>query len=62
MELTDRQRELAEVALGIVAADGMAAVTFRSVAAASGWSFATHRTDQPPETALLALHRRLAPG
>ena len=29
---------------------------------ASGWSFATHRTDQPPETALLALHRRLAPG
>ena len=38
MELTDRQRELAEVALGIVAADGMAAVTFRSVAAASGWS------------------------
>lgn len=38
MELTDRQRELAEVALGIVAAEGMAAVTFRSVAAASGWS------------------------
>ena len=38
MKLTDRQRELAEVALGIVAAEGMAAVTFRSVAAASGWS------------------------
>jgi len=38
VELTDRQRELAEVALGIVAAEGMAAVTFRSVAAASGWS------------------------
>jgi uncharacterized protein (DUF58 family) len=37
--------------------DGLAAL-----AAASGWSFATHRTDQPPETALLALHRRLAPG
>lgn len=33
-----------------------------ALAAASGWSFATHRTDQPPETALLALHRRLAPG
>ena len=33
-----------------------------AIAAASGWSFATHRTDQPPETALLALHRRLAPG
>ena len=37
--------------------DGLAAL-----AAASGWSFATHRTDQPPEAALLALHRRLAPG
>lgn len=33
-----------------------------ALAAASGWSFATHRTDQPPESALLALHRRLAPG
>jgi uncharacterized protein (DUF58 family) len=33
-----------------------------AIAASSGWSFATHRTDQPPETALLALHRRLAPG
>ncbi len=38
MELTNRQRELAQVALGIVAAEGMSAVTFRSVAAASGWS------------------------
>ena len=37
--------------------DGLAAI-----AAASGWSFITHRTDQPPEAALLALHRRLAPG
>ncbi|MBR0674509.1 DUF58 domain-containing protein [Neoroseomonas soli] len=37
--------------------DGLAAI-----AAASGWSFATHRTDQPPEAALLALYRRLAPG
>ena len=34
----------------------------RALAAASGWSFATHRTDHPPEAALLALHRRLAPG
>jgi uncharacterized protein (DUF58 family) len=33
-----------------------------ALAAASGWTFATHRTDQPPEAALLALHRRLAPG
>ncbi|MBW6398104.1 DUF58 domain-containing protein [Roseomonas sp. HJA6] len=33
-----------------------------ALAAASGWSFATHRTDQPPESALLALHQRLAPG
>lgn len=33
-----------------------------ALAAASGWSFATHRTDHPPEAALMALHRRLAPG
>ncbi len=33
-----------------------------AVAASAGWSFATHRTDQPPEAALLALHRRLAPA
>jgi uncharacterized protein (DUF58 family) len=33
-----------------------------AIAAGAGWSFATHRTDQPPEGALLALHRRLAPG
>ena len=32
------------------------------LAAAAGWTFATHRTDQPPETALLALHQVLAPG
>jgi uncharacterized protein (DUF58 family) len=32
-----------------------------AIAAAAGWSFATHRTDQPPEAALLALYRRLAP-
>lgn len=38
MELTDRQRELADAALRIVAEEGMVAVTFRSVAAASGWS------------------------
>lgn len=28
--------------------------------AAAGWSFGTHRTDQPPEAALLALHAALA--
>jgi hypothetical protein len=27
-----------------------------------GWSFATHRTDQPPELALLALFQRLEGG
>ena len=29
--------------------------------AAAGWSFSVHRTDQPPETALLALYTALAP-
>jgi uncharacterized protein (DUF58 family) len=33
-----------------------------ALAQSAGWSFATHRTDQPPETALLALHQVLAPG
>lgn len=36
--------------------DGLAAI-----AAAAGWTFGRHRTDQPPETALLALHQLLAP-
>lgn len=31
-----------------------------AVAAAHGWSFATHRTDQPPQQALLAVQARLA--
>ena len=30
-----------------------------AAASAMGWSFATHRTDQPPELALLALFQRL---
>ncbi|WP_246148830.1 DUF58 domain-containing protein [Skermanella pratensis] len=35
--------------------DGLAAL-----ARAAGWSFATHRTDRPPQTALLALHGAIA--
>jgi uncharacterized protein (DUF58 family) len=33
-----------------------------ALAQSAGWSFATHRTDQPPEAALLALHQVLAPA
>jgi len=33
-----------------------------ALAQSAGWSFATHRTDAPPETALLALHHVLAPA
>ena len=33
-----------------------------AMARASGWSFAVHRTDHPPATALLALYAALAPG
>ena len=36
--------------------DGLAAI-----ASAAGWTFARHRTDHPPEAALLALHQVLAP-
>ncbi len=32
-----------------------------AIAAAAGWRFAVHRTDQPPEAALLALWLALAP-
>lgn len=31
-----------------------------ALARSAGWSFAAHRTDRPPETALLALYLRLA--
>jgi uncharacterized protein (DUF58 family) len=33
-----------------------------ALALSLGWSFATHRTDQPPELALLALFQRLEAG
>jgi uncharacterized protein (DUF58 family) len=33
-----------------------------ALAQSAGWTFATHRTDQPPEAALLALHQMLAPA
>jgi uncharacterized protein (DUF58 family) len=33
-----------------------------ALAQSAGWSFATHRTDGPPESALLALHQMLAPA
>lgn len=33
-----------------------------AIAQSAGWSFITHRTDQPPEAALLALHQMLAPA
>lgn len=36
--------------------DGIAAIC-----AAAGWSFSVHRTDHPPEAALLALYTALAP-
>ena len=31
------------------------------ICAAAGWSFSIHRTDHPPEAALLALYTALAP-
>lgn len=33
-----------------------------AIAAAAGWRFAAHRTDAPPEAALLGLWQALAPG
>ena len=60
MELTTRQAELADVALGIVGHDGMAAVTFRSVALASGWSLgAVQKAFSSKEELLRAMFARL---
>jgi len=33
-----------------------------AIASAAGWGFSTHRTDTPPETALLALYQALSPA
>ena len=33
-----------------------------ALCAAAGWSFAVHRTDHPPETALLGLYAALSPA
>jgi uncharacterized protein (DUF58 family) len=33
----------------------------RAACQAAGWSFAVHRTDTPPEVALMALYTALAP-
>ena len=38
MERTGRQNELADAGLRLVAGEGMGGVTFRAVAAESGWS------------------------
>ena len=60
MELTKRQAELADAALGIVGRDGMAAVTFRSVAAASGCSLgAVQKAFHSKEELLGAMFARL---
>lgn len=34
----------------------------KTIARGAGWSFATHRTDRPPQTALLALYAALSGG
>lgn len=67
MELTARQGELADAALALLASEGMAAVTFRSVAAASGWSLgAVQKAFASKEELVAAMFTRLrtsaAPG
>ncbi len=65
MDLTERQQQFADAALAIVAREGMAAVSFRTVAAEAGWSlgalqkaFATRR-----ELEQAMLHQlRTSPG
>jgi len=60
MELTARESELADVALGVLAKEGIAAVTFRSVAAASGWSLgAVQKAFATKDDLLAAMFTRL---
>lgn len=67
MDLTPRQSELADAALRLLGREGMAAVTFRSVAAESGWSLgAVQKAFASKDDLLAAMLTRLrataAPG
>ncbi|MBP6994896.1 MAG: TetR family transcriptional regulator C-terminal domain-containing protein [Phycicoccus sp.] len=63
MDLTPRQSELADAGLRIVAREGMSAVTFRSVAAESGWSLGAVQKAYPTKDALVhAMFARLRAG
>lgn len=59
MQLTQRQSELADAGLRIVARHGLAKVTFRAVAAESGWSLGAVQKAFPTKDDLLAamMHR-----
>lgn len=60
MALTDRQRELADAGLGIVSAQGLAAVSFRSVASESGWSLgAVQKAFSSKDEILTAMFERI---
>lgn len=54
VELTPRQTELADAALRLLAREGMPAVTFRAVAAESGWSLGAVQKAYASKSALLA--------
>lgn len=59
MELTDRQMELADAGLRIVASRGLGAVSFRAIASESGWSLGAVQKAFPSKDELLAamMHR-----
>nr|WP_274637131.1 TetR family transcriptional regulator C-terminal domain-containing protein [Microbacterium bovistercoris] len=66
MELTVRQEELADAALRIIARDGLAAASFRAVAAEAGWSLGAVQKAFPAKDRMLAgafarLRARAAP-
>ena len=54
VDLTPRQTELADAALRLLAREGMPAVTFRAVAAESGWSLGAVQKAYASKSALLA--------
>lgn len=60
MELTQRQRELADAALALLAREGTTGVTFRSVATESGWSLgAVQKAFATKDELLAAMFQRL---
>lgn len=54
MSLTPRQAELADAVLGLIAREGIAGVSYRAVAAESGWSLGAVQKAFPSKGEMLS--------